>query len=84
LTGFENIKIIYEDNHLLVVEKPVNIPSQEDESHDRDMLTILKDDIKRRFNKRGKRLSRAGSQIGPARRRSNGLCQDLKSSLKTV
>jgi 23S rRNA pseudouridine1911/1915/1917 synthase len=53
LTGFENIKIIYEDNHLLVVEKPVNIPSQEDESHDRDMLTILKDDIKRRFNKRG-------------------------------
>lgn len=53
MTGFENIKIIYEDNHLLVVEKPVNIPSQADESLDRDMLTILKDDIKQRFNKPG-------------------------------
>ena len=35
-------KIIYEDNHLLVVEKPANIPVQEDSSKDIDMLTILK------------------------------------------
>lgn len=47
------IDIIYEDNHLLAVEKPVNIPSQADESGDADMLTILKEDIKRRYNKPG-------------------------------
>lgn len=47
------IKILYEDNHLLVIEKPVNIPVQEDASRDRDLLTILKEDIKVRFNKPG-------------------------------
>ncbi|MCX7923623.1 MAG: RNA pseudouridine synthase [Clostridia bacterium] len=48
-----NINIIYEDNHLLVVEKPVNIPVQQDESNDPDMLTLLKEDIKVRYNKPG-------------------------------
>lgn len=48
-----NIKIIFEDNHLLVVEKPVNIPTQRDESGDPDMLTLLKDDIKQRHGKPG-------------------------------
>lgn len=48
-----NIPILYEDNHLLVVEKPVNIPVQEDSSKDKDLLTILKNDIKVRYNKPG-------------------------------
>jgi 23S rRNA pseudouridine1911/1915/1917 synthase len=48
-----NIKIIFEDNHLLVVEKPVNILSQEDDTGDADLLTMLKDDIKIRYNKPG-------------------------------
>ena len=47
------INIIYEDNHLLVVEKPINIPVQEDSSKDLDFLTILKDFIKKRDNKPG-------------------------------
>ena len=38
----QKINIIYEDNHLLVVEKPINIPVQEDESKDLDFLTMLK------------------------------------------
>ncbi|PYG86668.1 RluA family pseudouridine synthase [Ruminiclostridium sufflavum DSM 19573] len=46
-------KVIYEDNHLLVVEKPVNIPVQEDNTKDSDMLGILKQDLKRRYNKPG-------------------------------
>lgn len=50
---YENIKIIYEDNHLLVVEKPVNIPAQKDSSNDLDMLTLLKKDVKVRYNKPG-------------------------------
>ena len=47
------INIIYEDNHLLVVEKPINVPVQEDDSHDLDFLTMLKDYIKKRDNKPG-------------------------------
>lgn len=47
------IKIIYEDNHLLVVEKPVNMLSQGDETGDPDLLSILKQDIKIRYNKPG-------------------------------
>lgn len=47
------INIIYEDNHLLVVEKPINIPVQEDDSKDLDFLTMLKNFIKERDNKPG-------------------------------
>jgi len=47
------INIIYEDNHLLVVEKPINIPVCEDESKDLDLLTILKEYIKEKYNKPG-------------------------------
>lgn len=47
------LSILYEDNHLIVVEKPVNIPVQEDSSQDKDLLTILKDDIKVRYQKPG-------------------------------
>ncbi|MFZ5975069.1 MAG: pseudouridine synthase, partial [Bacillota bacterium] len=48
-----DIHIIYEDNHLLVVEKPCNIGVQEDSSGDEDMLTLLKEDLKERYQKPG-------------------------------
>lgn len=48
-----NIPILYEDNHLLVVEKQVNIPVQEDRSGDQDMLNLLKNMIKVRDQKPG-------------------------------
>lgn len=47
------IPVIYEDNHILVVEKPVNMPTQEDESGDPDLLTVLKEDLKLRHGKPG-------------------------------
>ena len=47
------LNIIYEDNHLLVVEKPSNIPVQEDSSKDIDMLTLLKEYRKINENKPG-------------------------------
>ncbi|MEB3101351.1 RluA family pseudouridine synthase [Ferviditalea candida] len=47
------IPLIFEDNHLLVVEKPVNIPTQEDRTGDPDMLTLLKADLKQRHHKPG-------------------------------
>jgi len=47
------INIIYEDNHILVVEKPINIPVQKDISNDIDILSILKDYIKKKYDKKG-------------------------------
>ena len=45
--------IIYEDNHIIVVNKPVNIPVQEDSSKDIDLLTLIKNYLKVKYNKPG-------------------------------
>ncbi|MBQ1483106.1 MAG: RNA pseudouridine synthase [Erysipelotrichaceae bacterium] len=47
------MKVLYEDNHLLVVEKPVNVPMQEDSSKDEDLLSIAKAYIKEKYRKPG-------------------------------
>ena len=47
------INIIYEDNHLLVVEKPINVPVQADKSGDEDLLSMLKKYLKEKYNKPG-------------------------------
>ena len=47
------IKVLYEDNHLLVVEKPVNILSQGDNTSDDDMVNLLKKYLKEKYNKPG-------------------------------
>lgn len=49
----KELKVIYEDNHIIVVEKIPNIPSQSDKTGDVDMLTIVKDYIKNKYNKPG-------------------------------
>jgi 23S rRNA pseudouridine1911/1915/1917 synthase len=45
--------ILYEDNHLLVVEKPINMLSQADDTGDMDLLTLLKGYIKEAYDKPG-------------------------------
>lgn len=52
-TGDTTVKIIYEDNHLLVVEKPVNVLTQGDITGDKDLLTILKEYVKEKYSKPG-------------------------------
>ena len=47
------LNVIYEDNHIIVVEKQPNIPSQADKTEDLDMLTIIKDYLKEKYNKPG-------------------------------
>lgn len=47
------LKVIYEDNHLLVVDKPINVPMQLDSSNDLDLLTMCKDYLKEKYNKPG-------------------------------
>lgn len=45
--------ILYEDNHLLVVVKPPNLPAQADASGDADLLSLLKAYIKEAYQKPG-------------------------------
>lgn len=47
------MKIYYEDNHIIVVEKPVNVLSQADNTLGPDMVTMVKDYLKTRYNKPG-------------------------------
>ncbi len=47
------IDVIYEDNHLLVVKKPINILSQGDNTNDLDMVNLLKRYLKEKYNKPG-------------------------------
>lgn len=49
----QKLKVIYEDNHIIVVEKPVNIPSQGDKTGDIDLLTMVKQYIKEKYQKPG-------------------------------
>ena len=49
----QNLNVIYEDNHIIVVEKICNVPSQADKTGDIDMLTIIKEYIKEKYNKPG-------------------------------
>ena len=49
----DKLNIFYEDNHLIVVEKKPNILSQADSTNDVDMLTIVKQYIKEKYNKPG-------------------------------
>ena len=47
------VKILFEDNHLLVVVKPINMPVCADSSGDMDLLSYLKDYLKKKYNKPG-------------------------------
>lgn len=49
----KNLKVIYEDNHIIVVEKIPNVPSQADKTGDIDMLTLVKNYIKEKYSKPG-------------------------------
>jgi 23S rRNA pseudouridine1911/1915/1917 synthase len=48
-----NLEVLYEDNHIIVVVKPHNVLSQSDNTNDEDMLTIVKRYIKEKYNKPG-------------------------------
>ena len=48
LTVFEGVQILYEDNHVIVCNKPAGVLSQGDGSDAPDMLTILKKYIKQK------------------------------------
>lgn len=47
------LNVLYEDNHLLAVEKPANLPAQADASGDADLLSICKAYVKEKYRKPG-------------------------------
>ena len=49
----DELIILHEDNHIIVVVKPFNVPSQEDSTGDKDMLSLIKDYLKEKYDKQG-------------------------------
>lgn len=47
------LRVLYEDNHVIVVVKEKNVLSQADNTHDIDMLTIIKKYLKEKYNRPG-------------------------------
>jgi len=47
------LNVIYEDNHIIVVEKPAGVPTQADYTKDPDMYNLVRDYIKEKYNKPG-------------------------------
>ena len=73
----EKLKVIYEDNHIIVVEKMPNIPSQADKTEDIDMLSIIKQYIKEKYNKPGEVYLALVHRLDRPVRRSYGVCQNI-------
>lgn len=51
--SYKDINIVYEDNHLLVVVKPQNLPCCEDSTGDPDLLSLMKIYLKEKYDKKG-------------------------------
>ncbi len=49
----DKLNVLYEDNQVIVVVKPQNMPSQADESGDMDLLSLVKGYVKEKYNKEG-------------------------------
>ena len=50
---YKDLQILFEDNHIIVVLKPFNVPVQADDSGDEDLLTTIKTYIKEKYQKPG-------------------------------
>jgi len=50
---YHGVGIVYEDNHLLVVVKPPNMPTQADASGDPDLHSVMKQYIAEKYQKPG-------------------------------
>ena len=53
MESYRGVSIVYEDNHLLVVVKPPNMPTQADDSSDADLHSTMKAYIAETYQKPG-------------------------------
>ena len=77
----QDLKVLYEDNHIIVVEKAPNIPSQSDKTGDEDMLTKVKKYIKEKYNKPGNVYVGLVHRLDRPVRRCYDICKNIKSSI---
>lgn len=73
----QKLKVLYEDNHIIVVEKMPNIPSQADKTNDVDMLSIIKDYLKDKYKKPGNVYLGLIHRLDRPVRWSYGFCKDF-------
>jgi hypothetical protein len=69
------LKILYEDNHLLVVNKPAGLLSQGDRSGEPTVVDVAAQYLKSRYSKPGNVY--VGKLLGDCRRLASGKCRDL-------
>ncbi len=48
-----NLKVLYEDNHVIAVYKPAGVLTQPDETHDEDLMAVVKKYLKEKYEKSG-------------------------------
>lgn len=53
MNALNSLEILYEDNHLLVINKPSGLLSQGDQTGDKPLIEHCKDYIKKKYNKPG-------------------------------
>ena len=70
----DELKVIYEDNHIIVVEKRPNIPSQGDKTDDINMLDIIKAYLKEKYDKPGNVYLALIHRLDRPVRWCNGFC----------
>ena len=75
----QKLNVIYEDNHIIVVEKFPNIPSQEDKTGDISMLSLIKDYLKEKYEKPGNVYLGLIHRLDRPVRRSYGVCENFES-----
>ena len=80
LKAMSKLNILYEDNHVIVVLKEVNVPTQEDASKDKDLLSMVKDYIKEKYQKSGERLPRPCPPSRPSGFWYLSVCKNIQSS----
>ena len=53
MSNEQSLTILYEDNHVIVVMKPQNIASCPDESGDNNLLDLIKEYVRTKYDKKG-------------------------------
>ena len=67
-----NIEIVYEDNHLLIIDKPTGLLSQADKTKHVDVTYLCKRYLKKEYNKPRECLFRFNTPARPACKRTYG------------
>ncbi len=75
----DNLEVIYEDNHLIVINKKAGDLVQGDKTQDIPLSEIVKAYLKKKIQQTRKRLFRCGASFRSAHFWSGTVCQNLQS-----